>query len=70
MADSIDPPTIIVNNTNFVQEQGRYDEAWNVLRRLHSSKADHGSRLAQAEFIQIKAQIEVERVSSPALTMP
>ena len=44
------------------KEKQRYNEAWKVLRRLHSPKFDPEARLAHAEFIQIKAQIEAERV--------
>jgi MFS family permease len=49
--------------TDLKQEKGRYQEAWKILRRLHSTKFDPEARLAHAEFIQIKAQIEAERVT-------
>jgi hypothetical protein len=41
----------------------RYDEAWKVLEKLHRSKSDPEAHLARAEMNQIKAQIEIERVS-------
>lgn len=46
----------------YPQDNGKADEAWEVLQRLHRSKKDPSARLARAEYIQIKAQIEEEKV--------
>ncbi|KAF5541830.1 major facilitator superfamily domain-containing protein [Fusarium mexicanum] len=45
----------------WLMEQGRYDEAKEILVRLHKTKADPKGLLAQAEAVQIKAQVETER---------
>jgi pentatricopeptide repeat protein len=44
------------------QDHGNHSEAWRVLKMLHESKIDPDARLARAEYVQIKAQIEEERV--------
>ncbi|KAF4454607.1 General substrate transporter [Fusarium austroafricanum] len=45
----------------WLMEQGRDEEAKEILVRLHKTKADPKGLLAQAEAVQIKAQVETER---------
>ncbi|OCK79788.1 general substrate transporter [Lepidopterella palustris CBS 459.81] len=42
-------------------EKERYEEAWNILQRLHQSKNDPSAQLARAEMAQMHAQIAEER---------
>lgn len=52
-----------------IQEKERYDEAERNLRLLHVSPDGEGERLVQAEMIQIRYQIESEKVRFP-ITKP
>lgn len=45
----------------WLAEQGRFEEASTILQRLHRTKADPEGKVAHAEMIQIKAQVELER---------
>jgi hypothetical protein len=40
---------------------GRYDEAWKTIRRLHYEPSDPTDSSARAEFIQIVKQVESEK---------
>jgi MFS family permease len=51
----------IPESPRWLVEQERYEEAWQVLERLHRGKNDPYALLAQAEMTQIKAQVNVER---------
>ncbi|KAL2855257.1 general substrate transporter [Aspergillus pseudodeflectus] len=42
-------------------EQGRYDEAWEVLKKLHQQADISDTTFATTEMSQIKAQIQAER---------
>ena len=41
--------------------QNRFDEAHEVLKRLHRTKADTHDTLARKEFVQMKRQVEADR---------
>ncbi|KAI9694027.1 MAG: hypothetical protein M1822_003298 [Bathelium mastoideum] len=51
----------IPESPRWLMEQGREEEARTVLEYLHRTKADPSGTLAQAEIVQIKAQVEAER---------
>ncbi|KAL1853302.1 hypothetical protein Plec18170_005298 [Paecilomyces lecythidis] len=45
----------------WLAEQGRFEEAAAILQRLHKTKSDPNGRIANAEMVQIKAQVELEQ---------
>ncbi|KAK5268355.1 hypothetical protein LTR99_004241 [Exophiala xenobiotica] len=51
----------IPESPRWLMDNGKYDQAWEVLQKLHKSKSDPDARLARAEYVQIKAQIEEEK---------
>ncbi|KAI1613805.1 general substrate transporter [Exophiala viscosa] len=61
------PPLIVLSGIYWIPEsprwlltRGRDQEAWTIVRRLHVSLKDKDDSFAQAEFRQMKAQIEFE----------
>lgn len=63
-------PLILIIGSPFIPEsprwlvdKGRYDEALNVLRKLHNRPEDPSETLAKEEFYQIRMQIELEHAS-------
>ncbi|KIW74526.1 hypothetical protein Z517_11296 [Fonsecaea pedrosoi CBS 271.37] len=51
----------IPESPRWLMDNGRADDAWAVLQKLHKSKKDPTAKLARMEYIQIKAQIEEEK---------
>lgn len=49
--------------------QGRDDEAWETTKRLHRSKSDPGDTYANAEFRQMREQIQFERRQDATTTL-
>ncbi|KAF9892087.1 hypothetical protein FE257_002493 [Aspergillus nanangensis] len=45
----------------WLMSKGRYEEAKDVLKRLHTKKGGNGDDVAMREFQQIKEQLEVDR---------
>lgn len=45
----------------WLAEQGRFEEAAAILQRLHKTKSDPNGKIANAEMVQIKAQVELEQ---------
>jgi hypothetical protein len=37
------------------------EEAWNIIRKLHSDPSDHSEAGARAEFTQIVRQVEADK---------
>ncbi|KAJ9242826.1 hypothetical protein DTO169E5_2997 [Paecilomyces variotii] len=45
----------------WLAERGRFDEASAILQRLHRTESDPTGKVANAEMVQIKAQVELEQ---------
>jgi MFS family permease len=41
--------------------KGRSEEAWKIISKIHSSKADPSSEFARSEFYQMQKQTELDR---------
>lgn len=61
------PPLVVLLGIYWIPEsprwlltKGRDDQAWEIIRRLHTSSHDADDSFAQAEFRQMKIQIEFE----------
>lgn len=51
----------IPESPRWLIENGKPDEAWEILKRLHSSPRDPKASLAHAEMLQIKAQVDADK---------
>lgn len=51
----------IPESPRFLIAKDRHDQAWRILERLHRTSDDRNGNYARTEFIQMKAQIELDR---------
>lgn len=65
-------PTLFLCGAYWLPESPRYlvsknrmDEAWAVIHRLHSDAKDPTDEFARREFVQIKAQMELDKTFTP-----